>query len=206
MGDYNTLIINSLIGIISWYIIFYFLLWITNSMKYAKYGWRVPVIMLIQVLFLNNINLGGGPLSEYFMPPLIYLAIIITLPQETEKWFLIFYALSASLLLDVFENNIGLNSSSLVFLAFIKPYMEKVLIPKNSVDEKESLSLQVLGIQNFSVYSFFLIFLHNLFLFLLESFSASDVLYMIIKSLVSSIVTYFVIIILQLFMYKRKET
>ena len=161
--------------------------------------------MLIQVLFLNNINLGGGPLSEYFMPPLIYLAIIITLPQETEKWFLIFYALSASLLLDVFENNIGLNSSSLVFLAFIKPYMEKVLIPKNSVDEKESLSLQVLGIQNFSVYSFFLIFLHNLFLFLLESFSSSDVLYMIIKSLVSSIVTYFVIIILQLFMYKRKE-
>lgn len=199
------ILITNLLGILVWYIIFYLILWISNRAKYTKYGWYVPLIMLIQILFLNNIHLGGGYLSEYFMPPLIYLIIIITLPQDTEKWFLIFYALWSSLLLDIFEYNPGVNSSSLVLIAFLKPYLEKVFIPKNSIDEKDKLNLQILGLRVFSSYSLSLIFIHNLFLFLLEYFSFSNIFYLIIKIILSSIITYIVIIILQLFSYKRKE-
>ena len=113
-----------------------------------KYIWIVPIFILAQVLFLNNINLGG------YINPLLYLVLIITLPQDTEKWFLITFAFIIGLLLDLFEGNMGLNSSSLVFIAFIKPYLEQILIPKNSIEEKEKLNLQTLGIRIFSAFSF----------------------------------------------------
>lgn len=164
-----------------------------------KYIWIVPIFILAQVLFLNNINLGG------YINPLLYLVLIITLPQDTEKWFLITFAFIIGLLLDLFEGNMGLNSSSLVFIAFIKPYLEQILIPKNSIEEKEKLNLQTLGIRIFSAFSFSLIFMHSSFLFLLDYFNTLDVFVILIKIILSSFTTYIVILILQLFTYKTKE-
>ena len=52
------------------------------------------------------------------------------------------------ILLDLFEGNLGINSSSLVFIGFITPYLYKVLIPKNSIDDRDKLNLQCFRIKN----------------------------------------------------------
>ena len=69
------------------------------------------------------------------------------------------------ILLDLFEGNMGLNSSSLVFIAFVKPYLHQVLIPKNSIDDRDKLNLQVLGLKIFSMYALSVILIHHTFLF-----------------------------------------
>jgi len=164
-----------------------------------SYLWIAPLFVLLQVLFLNNIQFVS------YINPLVYLILIITLPQDTEKWFLIVYAFFLGILLDLFEGNIGLNSSSLVFIAFFKPYLNKVLIPKNLIDEKDKLGLKNLGIQTFSIYALMLIFIYNSFLFLLENFSFSPILPLILKVVLSTIVTFIIILIFQLFTFKTKE-
>ena len=164
-----------------------------------SYLWLAPLFVLLQVLFLNNINFVS------YINPLVYLILIITLPQDTEKWFLIIYAFFLGVLLDLFEGNIGLNSSSLVFISFFKPYLTKVLIPKNSIDEKDKLELKKLGIKTFSIYALILIFIHNLFLFLLEKFSFSFILPLLLEIILSTIVTFIIILIFQLFTFKTKE-
>jgi len=164
-----------------------------------SYLWLAPLFVLLQVLFLNNINFVS------YINPLVYLILIITLPQDTEKWFLIIYAFFLGILLDLFEGNIGLNSSSLVFISFFKPYLTKVLIPKNSIDEKDKLELKKLGIKTFSIYALILIFIHNLFLFLLEKFSFSFILPLLLEIILSTIVTFIIILIFQLFTFKTKE-
>ena len=164
-----------------------------------SYLWLAPLFVLLQVLFLNNINFVS------YINPLVYLILIITLPQDTEKWFLIIYAFFLGVLLDLFEGNIGLNSSSLVFISFFKPYLTKVLIPKNSIDEKDKLELKKLGIKTFSIYALILIFIHNLFLFLLEKFSFSFILPLLVEVILSTIVTFIIILIFQLFTFKTKE-
>ena len=164
-----------------------------------SYLWIAPLFVLLQVLFLNNIQFVS------YINPLVYLILIITLPQDTEKWFLIIYAFFLGILLDLFEGNIGLNSSSLVFIAFLKPYLHKVLIPKNLIDEKDKLGLKNLGIQTFSIYTLTLILIHNSFLFLLENFSFSPILPLIWKVVLSTIVTFIIILIFQLFTFKTKE-
>ena len=164
-----------------------------------SYLWLAPLFILLQVLFLNNIHFVS------YINPLVYLILIITLPQDTEKWFLIVYAFSLGILLDLFEGNIGLNSSSLVFISFFKPYLTKVFIPKNSIDEKDKLELKNLGIKTFSIYALTLIFIHNLFLFLLEKFSFSFILPLLLEIILSTIVTFIIILIFQLFRFKTKE-
>lgn len=164
-----------------------------------SYLWIAPLFVLLQVLFLNNIQFFS------YMNPLVYLILIITLPQDTKKWFLIVYAFFLGILLDLFEGNMGLNSSSLVFIAFLKPYLYKVLIPKNLIDEKDKLGLKNLGIQTFSVYALTIIFIHNSFLFLLEYFSSSSILLLLLKVIASTVMTFIIILIFQLFSFKTKK-
>ena len=163
------------------------------------YIWVAPLFILLQVLFLNNIYFLS------YINPLVYVILIITLPQNTEKWFLLIYAFILGFSLDILEGNLGLNSSALVFLSFIKPYINKVLIPKNLIDEKEKLNLKILGIKTFSVYALSLIFIHNSFIFLLEHFSTINLFYLTLKIILSSVVTYIIILIFQLFTFKTKE-
>jgi len=164
-----------------------------------SYLWLAPLFILLQILFLNNIQFVN------YINPLVYLILIITLPQNTEKWFLIVYAFSLGILIDLFEGNIGINASALVFVVFLKPYLNKVLIPKNVIDEKDKLGLKNLGIQVFSIYALTIIFIHHSFLFLLENFSSSSILFLLLKVLLSTIVTFIIILIFQLFTFKTKE-
>ena len=163
-----------------------------------SYLWLAPLFVLLQVLFLNNIQFVS------YINPLVYLILIISLPKDTEKWFLIVYAFLLGILLDLFEGNIGLNSSSLVFIAFFKSYLHKVLIPKNLINEKNKLGLKNLGIQIFSIYALTLIFVHNSFLFLLENFSSLSIL-LLLEIILSTVVTFIIILIFQLFTFKTKE-
>jgi hypothetical protein len=87
----------------------------------------------------------------------------------------------------------------------MKPYINKILIPKNSIDEKEKLNLKILGIKTFSVYTLVLILIHNSCIFLLEHFSTINLFYLVLKILLSSVVTYIIILIFQLFTFKTKD-
>ena len=165
----------------------------------TKYLWLAPLFVLIQILFLNNVQFIN------YINPLVYLVLIITLPQETEKWFIILYAFLIGILLDIFEGNIGLNSSSLVFIAFISRYLHKIMIPKNSIDIKDNLTLQTLGLKTFSVYAISIIFIHHLFLFSLETFINNGVFFLLLKVFLSTVTTFIIILIFQLFSYKVKE-
>ena len=79
------------------------------------------------------------------------------------------------------------------------------MIPKNSIDIKDKLTLQTLGLKTFSVYAISIIFIHHLFLFSLENFSNSSILFLLLKVFLSTITTFIIILIFQLFAYKVKE-
>ena len=104
--------------------------------------------MSLGLLILNNIQFST------FVNPLIILIPILILPQNIEKWFLITYAFLIGISVDLFEGSLGLYASAMVFIAFLKPHLEKISIVKNSIDEKDELSLKNLGFKTFSVYSF----------------------------------------------------
>ena len=164
-----------------------------------SYLWIAPLFILLQVLFLNNIQFVS------YINPLVYLILIITLPQDTDRWFLIIYAFYLGILLDLFEGNMGLNSSALVFTAFIRPYVQRISIPKKSVEEKDNLTLRLLGIKTFTVFALSIILMHHLFFFIIENFRFSNLFNLSIQIISSSLVTYILILIMQLFSFRNRK-
>jgi len=158
----------------------------------------LPIFVILQVLILNNIQFST------FVNPLIILIPILILPQNIEKWFLITYAFLIGISVDLFEGSLGLYASAMVFIAFLRPHLEKMSIAKNSIDEKEELSLKNLGFRTFSVYSFIFILIHHSFLFLLEHFTLNFEL-LFLKIILNTIITYVLICIIQLFSFKENK-
>ena len=165
--------------------------------KTYKYIWLLPVFVFIQVLILNEVQFLS------YINPLFYITLIIILPQNTQKWFLLVFSFILGLMIDLFENNLGLHASASVLLAFMKPKIEKISIQKNSIDLKEEMNLQILGIRTFSIYTVILIIIHHGYIFLLQSQNINN--HLLIKTIFSSIITYVLIIIVQLFIFKEKK-
>ena len=164
-----------------------------------KYIWLTPIFILIQIYVLNQVLFNG------FSNPYIYIILIICLPQNTSRWLLLSFAFILGILVDSFEISLGIHSTACVLIAFIKPSIERIIIPRNTISEEDDLFLQKLGYKIFSIYSFFMILIHHSTLFLLVHFNIETLLKDVWKIILSSFITFIIIFICQFFFFKRNK-
>ena len=160
-----------------------------------KYTLQIPVYVLIQVLVLNEI------LFLSYINPFLYIILILVLPYNTPKWFLICYAFLLGISIDIFSGSLGFHAFSTVLIAFLKNTITKITIPHNIVDENDELIMQKIGPKSFLTFTFLLSFIHLSSLFFLEHLMLDFKI--ILKIFLSSITTTIIILITQLFFYKK---
>ena len=160
-----------------------------------KYLWLLPLFIIVQVFVLNEI------LFANYINPYLYVLLIITLPKKTPKWFLLIYAFILGFSIDIFCGSIGFHSSAAVLVAYLKPTIVSITLPHNIITDEDDLFMYKLGTQPFITYSFVLIFLHHTTLFVLEHLYLNVAL--LIKIILSSIVSGILILITQLLFYKK---
>ena len=158
---------------------------------YVKYIWLLPVFVLLQVLVLNEI------LFFTYINPYLYLALIISLPLKTPKWFLLIYAFLLGFSIDLFSGSLGFHSTATILIAFIKPFISKITIPHNILGDTDEITLKKIGNKAFITFSLFLIFIHNSCLFITEHLNINLALFG--KIIASSLVTLIIVLITQLF-------
>ena len=163
---------------------------------FIKYLSLLPLFVLLQVLVLNEI------LFFSYINPYLYLALILSLPLRTPKWFLLLYAFLLGFFIDLFGGSLGFHSTATVLIAFLKPAISKITIPHNILEDTDEICINKIGSKSFITYSTTLLLLHNTVLFLLEhlSFSFS----MLGKIIASSFFTLILILIMELFKTKKK--
>ena len=161
-----------------------------------KYVSIIPLYVLLQILVLDEI------LFFNYINPYLYIILIINLPLKTPKWFLLTYAFLLGLSIDLFGGNLGFHSTATVFIAFLKPMLLKITIPHNTVGDTDEISVNKIGSKSFVIFSLILIYLHNTILFTLEHLGIS--LAIVIKIILSSLVTLLLILITELFKNSRK--
>ena len=81
------------------------------------------LLVFLQVFILNNIQFSG------YINPYIYVLFILILPFEIPSWFLIIIAFFLGLTIDLFSHTVGMHSSATVFMAFLRPYVLKIISP-----------------------------------------------------------------------------
>ena len=164
---------------------------------YIKYLKLLPVYILIQVLILNDI------LFFNYINPYIYVALIICWPIKNEEWTLLLYAFILGFFIDLFTGILGFHSTATVFVAFIRKSFIKIIIANNLLTENDEISQAKIGKKSFISFSFFIIFLHHLVIFLLENLKIN--LEILLKVLLSTLVTLVLILILEIIKSSKNE-
>ncbi len=163
---------------------------------FIKYLSLLPLFVLLQVLVLNEI------LFFRYINPYLYLALILSLPLKTPKWFLLLYAFLLGFFIDLFGGGLGFHSTATVLIAFLKPAISKITIPHNILEDNDEICMNKIGNKSFIMYSLILLFFHNTVLFLLEHLSLSFSI--LGKIIASSFFTLILILIMELFKTKKK--
>lgn len=159
---------------------------------YLKNFLRFCFIVLIQVLILNKITLRwwSQPAGFPVFIPYLYPLFILLLPFEVPVWGLMVLGFIAGLTIDSYMNSAGMHACATVFIAYLRTNVLNALLPKNlSEYASQSPSVKNMGWVPFLVYSSFLIVLHHAVFFSVELWSVSNIAYLLLKILASSVTT-----------------
>lgn len=143
---------------------------------------------VLQVFFAKNLELFDVAFC------FLYVSFILNLPQDTKGEVLLLAGFSIGFVIDSFYNTWGIHSAACVLIAFVRPFIIKVLTPKNAGDESE---IRDMGLLRFSLYAIILIFLHHSVLFFIEIAHFKFFLFTVIKIFFSTIFTFVLVVIIQ---------
>ena len=155
-------------------------------MDWTKQIGRYIVVMLLQVFLFDQLQLLG--VCHPYIYVLCLLMMPITLPHSADM----IIGAVVGLIMDIFCNSLGVHTASCIFIMFIRPYMIGALV--NDKDRlNEQISLRALGVEALLKYTVILVVVHHLMVFLLAAWSWSHIGFVLMETVVSSIITISVI-------------
>lgn len=140
------------------------------------------VLVLLQVFFFNHIHLFG------YATPFIYLYIEVKLSSDISRHALMLWAFLLGLLIDVFSDTPGMNAAAAVFLAFLRPTLLRLFVPRDT-NETFTPSIHTMGLSSFVKYLSMCVLFHHLLLFTIVFFSLSSPLELLLRILSSALLT-----------------
>ncbi len=157
---------------------------------------RFVFLLAIQILVFNNMNFYG------YITAFPYILFIILYPVNGNKAGLLLASFFLGLLMDLFSNSGGVHATACLLLAYIRPSIFKFSFGLSYEYQTVKLN-DVLTPERFT-FILLAVVIHNLTLFLLETFQISFILDVLLRTLLSSIFTIITCIIL-IYLIKPKR-
>lgn len=157
---------------------------------YVKNFLRFCAIVLIQVLILNKITLRwwSQPSGFPVFIPYVYPLFILLLPLGTSVTALLISGFLLGLTIDSFMNTAGMHACATLLIAYLRTNVLNALLPRNLSDyANQTPSVKNIGWGPFLVYSGFLLFIHHTLFFTIELWNFSNIGYLGLKIIASTI-------------------
>ena len=156
-------------------------------MEWTKQFGRYVLVMLLQVLLFDQLQLWGA--CHPYIYILCLLMMPITLPHNVDM----LIGAAIGLIMDVFCNSLGVHMAACILIMFIRPYLLGSIV--NDKDRlNEQISLRAIGIEALIKYAVILVVIHHLTVFILAAWSWQHIGFVLLETVVSSIITLTVII------------
>ena len=158
-----------------------------------KHSVRFILFIFLQVFIFNNILFMG------YINPYIYLLFIILLPfNNSNKNLTLLIALGTGLIIDTFQNSMGMHAFACVLVAYIRTPILYRLVPqlKNKSQAMTEFSIKEFGAQICIIYTTLIVFIHHLVLFTIEAFRF-DIGNILLRAIASALITSILLIIFQ---------
>lgn len=157
------------------------------------------VLVLVQVLILNSVHIFG------YATPHLYIWFIILLPYATPRYLTLFLGFLLGSILDLMSSTPGIHAFATTMAAGVSLLTLPYFMPHE--DERDRIhvipSMKSLGIGVFVKYAVLIVFVHHFALYAIEAFSFHHFLYLIFRTVVSTILTLLLILSLEYFKMKR---
>ncbi len=160
---------------------------------------RFILLILLQVWVLDKVSFDG------FIIPYVYVLFVLLLPLNINKSLLLLIAFGTGLTIDFFENTLGLHAAALVLLAFFRPGIIHLFFPRLEFVSGEEPGIIKLGLGGFLKYSFSLVFIFQLVIVFLETFSFRHFLTSLWYVVLGTLVTVVFIVVTDLIFLPSKN-
>ncbi|MBR3936925.1 MAG: rod shape-determining protein MreD [Bacteroidaceae bacterium] len=140
-------------------------------------------LVLLQVLFLNRINLFG------YVTPLFYIWMIARFDSSMSRSSILLWAFFLGLSIDIFSGTPGLNAAAATLVAMFQPGIVKLFVPLDRHDVLLPCSASMGGRQ-FAGYLLLITALHHTVYFILLSIPLGDWTVLVLKVVFSTLLTF----------------
>ena len=153
----------------------------------------------IQVLILNNIHLFR------IATPFLYVYVIIKTPVNVSRSTMIIVSFLLGIVIDMFSNTLGMHAAACSLAGMIRNPLIFTFSEKE-LTENTLPSYRTLGVGAFMKYVISLVALHHITLFLIESISFFDPVFLSFRIFATVILTVLFIFIVEAFIIERKKS
>jgi hypothetical protein len=131
---------------------------------------------------------------------------VMLLPFELGVISLMGLAFLLGIIIDIFSNTYGLHASSLVMMAYFRPILFKFYGPREGYDPLKEPNVFDMGNRWFTLVFGILLLIHNFWFFLVESFQLNQFLFILQKTIFSTVPSFLICLLLQSFLIKKSKT
>ncbi|MGN0235766.1 MAG: rod shape-determining protein MreD [Paludibacteraceae bacterium] len=140
------------------------------------------VAMVLQVLLINQLQLGG------VCHPFIYILPLLMMPITLPRWADMLIGAAVGLLMDVFCNSLGVHTAACIMLMYARRHLIPLWV--NDIDRlTDVIGMQTMGVAPFIKYASILVVAHHLMVFFLTAWTLQLWWHTLLTILVSSIVS-----------------
>ncbi|UOG75577.1 hypothetical protein MTX78_03050 [Hymenobacter tibetensis] len=134
-----------------------------------------------------------------------YLGFLLFLPIGTSIVMQLVLGFVTGLLLDIFYDTGGVHAAAAVLLCYLRPWVLRLLTPRDGYEASDSVNVHQMGGQWFVVYMLLLVGLHHLAFYLLELGSFRAFGLTLVKVIVSTLFTGITLLIIQLIFFPTRR-
>ena len=110
-----------------------------------RFGLIFILLILLQVLLFNNIQFSG------YVNPYVYIMFILLFPLKYHHGYCFYYHLGLGLIIDFFSGSPGMHSSATVLAGFVRPYILRVISPRDGYEPGSDPSMLAYGFRWFLI-------------------------------------------------------
>lgn len=158
--------------------------------SYLHQTLRLIGLVLLQVLILNNVHIMG------YATPFLYIYLILKFESETSRNGLMLWAFVIGLAIDIFSDTPGMNAAATVALAFARPLLLRLFVPRDTLDNIVP-STRSMGVTSFLKYVIAAVVLHHTLLLSIEFFSPAHIGTLLLRITTSALLTIICIIAIE---------
>jgi len=151
-------------------------------MRYINHTLWFLGLIFLQVFILNNTHFLG------IFLPIVYIYALLRWPPDVSPALVILMGFLLGLSVDVLSNTPGMNASATTLVAFLRYPTLRLFVSKEDLGSK-NIGEATLANGAFWKYVILLVLIHHTTLFILEAFSFSNTLLLLLKIPVCSLLT-----------------